>query len=396
MHPLMLLLAGLLTLCSTALADAHPGGIRVDPRLVHVTQDDADMLIFVRMPASLAFRTKQDIATALDDIPLPRDSGASHAQALGRVLDDLSVSVNSREAEVVLQTARYHPVDDRPVFLTRTFARRAFAGDSETQRVLGLAPERVSLDLALRVKNASVEQSMSIVWPIGSGSKELDRLLTVTKIYRADDILTFTSFGPIAINAKGKGEGQTILSFLALGAEHIYLGWDHLALIVLVAVSSPGLAYLIRAASAFTAGHLATFSLGVYGWIPTSAFFVSAVELAIALTIAFTALWYLLKRDAPLMWHVMLVIGLIHGFGFSSASAEYFTAEMVGLDTVTSFAVGLELMQLAIYFALALVALVLDRQDSLRVLWRPATVLPIACVAGVWCALRLSTFVGMS
>lgn len=78
----------------------------------------------------------------------------------------------------------------------------------------------------------------------------------------------------------------TLKRYLGLGAEHILLGWDHLAYLLVVLLGAATLAQLAWRVTGFTLGHSLTLALATAGWVRPGA---TMVEAFIALTIACTA-----------------------------------------------------------------------------------------------------------
>lgn len=203
--------------------------------------------------------------------------------------------------------------------------------------------------------------------------------------------------------------------YVALGFEHILLGWDHLAFLfaVLLGASTPrSLAWRV---TGFTLGHSLTLALAASGWIRPSA---TLVESFIALTIACAAAERLLHGQpravlhggtltagltllgvlagalpAPLLIAMPLLMfsngpnssleglrtalfGLFHGFGFAGVLAELNAQKAVAPGPLFGFNLGVELGQLAFVLPLWWLA---GRWAALRSPLVPAVLLMLAC-----------------
>lgn len=133
--------------------------------------------------------------------------------------------------------------------------------------------------------------------------------------------------------------------FLRMGIEHVVLGFDHLAFLVLLAVSTPVLRRLLGLTLAFTLAHsVSLVSTALGGPAPPS----SWVEPLIALSIVYVAVENLLRRKPKQRWLVVFGFGLIHGFGFAGALSEVIALEGLVPLSLFSFNVGVELGQIAI------------------------------------------------
>lgn len=84
--------------------------------------------------------------------------------------------------------------------------------------------------------------------------------------------------------------GSRMGEFFVLGAEHLFLGVDHLLFLLALIVASRRLRDILVAATAFTVAHSVTFVLAALGVVSVPAV---VVEPLIALSIAVVALWHL-------------------------------------------------------------------------------------------------------
>jgi len=144
--------------------------------------------------------------------------------------------------------------------------------------------------------------------------------------------------------------------FLRLGAEHIFQGADHLALLVGVLLLGGTLRQLLGIVTAFTAAHSVTLALATFGWLVPPP---RLIEPLIALSIVAVAVENLLALRAPLSgervrsaisrrWRLTFAFGLVHGFGFAGAlRALELPRSLLGPSLLT-FNLGVELGQLAV------------------------------------------------
>lgn len=181
--------------------------------------------------------------------------------------------------------------------------------------------------------------------------------------------------------------GSVVPQYLALGFTHIVPhGLDHVLFIL-------GLFFLARDAytlllqiTLFTIAHSLTLGLAMKGLIavPTA-----AVEVAIALSIAFIALENLF-HDRLSRWRPGLVFGfgLIHGLGFAHIFEEVPVEPALLLPALFSFNLGIELGQLAVVgIAFALVAAWWRCEGYARFIARPCSAM-IAVTGLYWAVVR--------
>lgn len=198
------------------------------------------------------------------------------------------------------------------------------------------------------------------------------------------------------IDADGSRSG-VLRDYGVLGVEHILLGWDHLAFVlVLVLLVGRGRS-LLWTVTAFTAGHSATLalaSLGVVG-VPQA-----PIEAAIALSIFVLAVELTRRRaDRPTLtqrwpWAVAAGFGLLHGLGFAGALAEVgLPAEEIPL-ALFAFNLGIEVGQLAFVAVVLLIAGALRRVPLAWPGWAQAVpAYGVGSVAVFWFLERVGSLV---
>ena len=185
-------------------------------------------------------------------------------------------------------------------------------------------------------------------------------------------------------------------AYLALGIEHLLLGFDHILflLALLYFLHRPrawdGTKALAKAVTAFTVAHSVTLAMSALDLVRLPQ---APVEAVIALSILFLAAEWL--RGAPdsltarHTWLVAFAFGLLHGFGFAGALADIgLPRENLAL-ALFLFNVGVEIGQLAVVAAaLALIAAVRGLCSWLRLaIPRHVVAAPLAvggCCAGYW------------
>ena len=171
--------------------------------------------------------------------------------------------------------------------------------------------------------------------------------------------------------AGGESAWQSAVRLVPTGFTHILPGGlDHVLFMVGLFLMASTRRALVLQVTAFTLAHSLTLALGVFGAVHIPS---QIVEPLIAASIAFIALENLFAKSVT-RWRllVVFVFGLLHGLGFAGAmadlglSGEHLAASLVG------FNVGVELGQLAVIAAAALIVRTLrlsidaERQYVLR------------------------------
>lgn len=160
---------------------------------------------------------------------------------------------------------------------------------------------------------------------------------------------------------RGGATAQLAFAYIAIGVEHILVGFDHLmfvlGLILVVGITRD----LLWTITAFTVAHSITLACSVLGLFTLPS---APVETTIALSILLVATEALHERPTltrRMPWLVSFGFGLIHGFGFSGALQEIGMPDGQVPLALLCFNVGVELGQLAVVGALFVVYLGLDR-----------------------------------
>jgi hypothetical protein len=168
----------------------------------------------------------------------------------------------------------------------------------------------------------------------------------LAQVFRGDrvDNLVFT---PESKNAAliDAPIAQQITSFIQLGIEHIWTGYDHILFLISLLMLGGELGYLLKVVTAFSLSHSVTLFLAALNIVSVPSRW---VEIAIALSIAYIASENLWRKKPQARWQLAFGFGLIHGLGFSSALQELDLPRTNLVTSLASFSVGIELGQFAI------------------------------------------------
>lgn len=194
---------------------------------------------------------------------------------------------------------------------------------------------------------------------------------------------------------------STFATFVRQGVWHVWIGYDHLAFLLLLLL--PGVLRavgkewrgadgvreiardLLRIITAFTLAHSVTLALAATGTVRVP---VRPIEIAIAISIVIAGLLNLFPAAARARLALAFGFGLVHGFGFANALAELGTQGMRLVPTLAGFNIGVELAQLSLV-ALVLPILLRVRASPFYA-WRfmPAASLAAAMAGAAWLAAR--------
>ncbi len=156
----------------------------------------------------------------------------------------------------------------------------------------------------------------------------------------------FQHAGTLAVQ-RGAGTSRwgTATSFLSLGIEHIFTGYDHIVFLFGLLVVGRGFRQLIAVVTAFTIAHSTTLTLATIGVVAPA---VWTVEGAIALSIAYVGIENLVSKDLARRWRIAFVFGLVHGFGFANFLRAMDLPRSALAVSLFTFNAGVEIGQVAI------------------------------------------------
>lgn len=140
-----------------------------------------------------------------------------------------------------------------------------------------------------------------------------------------------------------------ILSYLWLGATHMLSGYDHLLFVFGIIFFLTNFRDIVKYITVFTVGHSVTLIFATFNGIQMNYFLIDAV---IGLSVAYIAFSNLdgFKKyfhvEQPNLLIMILVLGLIHGFGLSTRLQQLPLDQDHLLLSIIMFNVGIELGQI--------------------------------------------------
>jgi hypothetical protein len=150
----------------------------------------------------------------------------------------------------------------------------------------------------------------------------------------------------------------TLLAYIALGAKHLLVGFDHLLFILGTLLLERRLRRTALALTGFTVGHSLTLCAAALGLLRVPS---AWAEVGIALSLVWLAVAITRRGDAPCgrgTAGVSMAIGLVHGLGFAGVLVEAGVPRAELPLALFGFNLGIELSQLGLVaLALGIVAL---------------------------------------
>ncbi len=295
---------------------------------------------------------------------------------------------------------RLHSALQQPPFASLEEAKISISESTPESVVEDVYVGETVTDLQLRYDHDRPVNSyrLSFSWNPGlelqseTANLLLDHFPGETRVFRFTGILN----EPVEITNSAMAAFAT---FTVQGIIHIIKGWDHLLFVICLAIGAVTLTGLLLRVTGFTIGHTITLIAGFWGYAPSVAWFIPAVELGIAVSIIFVAVTAIggAKRntDSLSSFVITLLIGLLHGLGFSFVLHELLLPNGAHLwKSLLAFNVGVEIGQIAIVTAVWIVLLLIIRfRSSLLIYTRWAVVLPSIAIAAYWVTERFQSVV---
>jgi hypothetical protein len=193
------------------------------------------------------------------------------------------------------------------------------------------------------------------------------------------------------------GRLRGFVAVVRLGADHIWMGFDHVMFLVALLLPAvlvrkhgrwresadfmPALVNVVRIVTAFTVAHSVTLSLSALGIVHLPG---RLVEVVIAASIAVAAADILFPVFRGRIWLVVFGFGLFHGFGFAGALEEMgVLREHIGLS-LFAFNLGVEIGQVAIVTLLFPLLFAMRRLPVYRQLALPVAAAAMLLVSMGW------------
>lgn len=157
--------------------------------------------------------------------------------------------------------------------------------------------------------------------------------------------------------------GAQLVTFIKLGVEHIFLGYDHIAFLIGLIVLGTRLRDLVKIVTAFTLAHSITLTLAALQIVTLPARW---IEAGIAASIAYVAAENFWIKEIRHRWVLTFFFGLVHGFGFANVLHELGLPKRGLAAALFSFNLGVEIGQLCIVLLAFPLALWLAKQPYRR------------------------------
>lgn len=344
-----------------------------------------------KLEAQLTFALRD--ADALAGLDTDRD---------GVVAEEEFVAAEERLGRLVAHGFEVH-FDDVPAPATKI--RCQFDEDNNNADVYLTIPGKTFSKLTMRSKTIAdlgLDHRQYFLLLNASGVMIAERLLsanadtvTIEVEPSATDAPAESTTDSSAPGAPNTGPGTTTRrdstfgQFLALGVEHILMGYDHLLFLLALLIVTRDWLSSLKVITCFTVAHSITLAVATLDLVQVPARW---VEPLIAVTIIYVGVENILRHGEPRgRWLLTFAFGLIHGFGFAAVLREMGVASRPGgvATPLFAFNLGVEVGQVLVA---ALVLPIFWRLRASPVFVRrliPACSVVVAVAGAVWLVQRV-------
>ena len=271
-------------------------------------------------------------------------------------MQGLDLSVDGENINAKVEQFRIYKNGTQPDFATLDDARKSFQVDSmfdSFERPVYVGD--TTIDVLLRYNSESAIYNYALSSNLNPGLPDQDETANLILDYSPSGVQVFRARGllyePIVVT---RSVFDAVATFIKEGVVHILEGLDHVLFVICLVLGAMRLKPLLWRVTGFTIGHSITLSLGFYGFVPSGAWFVPAVETGIALSIIYVAAVAVVpglqqKKGEWTVVGVTGLIGLLHGLGFSFVLQNILQVTSPDIwQSLVAFNLGVEVGQLLI------------------------------------------------
>jgi hypothetical protein len=348
--------------------------LNLNVRIFHVDHVANGLNIYLRMPMPYVVADKigPEDATGLP-APAPYTSNRledgvpahyvdfaqlqENSAGLGRLLaDGLRIESESGIQAIAVDQVRVYPLGTEPGFATLAEAEQSFQTAQHYPGADGLVyVGDAVVDVAIEIHSNAAIYNYSLSSALDPGLPGQEDTANLILDYSPGSVQVYRERGlllePISIS---RSPWVAFTTFIREGVTHILEGIDHVLFVLCLVLGAAGIKILLWRVTGFTLGHSVTLSLGFFGFVPAAAWFVPAVETAIALSIVYAAAIAVIPRmqtasNEIAVFFITGFIGLIHGLGFSFVLQNILKVSSPDIwQSLLAFNIGIEIGQLIV------------------------------------------------
>lgn len=337
-------------------------------RVYHVVHEDGQIRLLARMP--LAYLIADKLGSIQDDgLPAPApystnlliDDILNHKldatalrenpKGLGQIFaDGTIIKISNKKLKPIVGRVVAYPLSKQKPFSTLNEAKSSLSSEvyNSDYKEAFIGDTIIDIELIYSTNKKTKKFTIQSLLNPGLTKQEQTANLIINHTNKKPSIYRITGLLDKSVNITNSAI-KAFSTFVINGFIHILEGYDHILFILCLIVGAQNLKSLFWRITGFTIGHSITISFGFFNIILNYLWFIPFIETTIAISIVYAAFLALWGKEHKNIILITVLIGLLHGFGFSFILSEILSIDSMNLwQSLLGFNVGVELGQLLI------------------------------------------------
>ncbi len=368
--------------------------LNLNVRIIHIEHHSDGLEIYMRLPMPYLVA---NLLGAVDVTGLPtpapyttnriEEEKLAHyvdAKAINSSLDEmkkliqqgLNIFVDEEAGKLVVDKVYFYKNGTQSDFSTLKEAKASFM----TVNDLSVFKNEVYvgdtiIDVLLHYKSTNTINKYGIAYTLDPKLPNQDETANIILDYSPSGIQVFRERGPLLKPVQITNSLiDAMITFIKEGVQHILDGTDHVLFVICLVLGSLSISRLLWRVTGFTFGHSITLSIGFFGFVPSAAWFIPAIETGIAISIVYIATVALLpdfidsfKKEKSEVSVVVIttLIGMLHGLGFSFVLHHILNVSSPNIwQSLLAFNIGVEIGQLFIVLITLILLYLVSKMSS--------------------------------
>lgn len=352
--------------------------LNLNVRIIHVEHRSDGLEIYMRLPMPyLVADLLGEVDANGPPTPAPYTTNRMEEGKLAHYVDVKAINSSLDEMKRLIENGLNISVDEEAgklevdkVFFYKNGTQSDFSTLEEAKDSFSSANDLsvfknevyvgdTTIDVRLHYKSASTINAYGISSTLDPKLPNQDETANIILDYSPSGVQVFRERGlllkPVQIT---NSLFDAMITFIKEGVQHILDGADHILFVICLVLGSFSITRLLWRVTGFTLGHSVTLSLGFFGFVPSAAWFIPAVETGIAISIVYIAAVAILpdfidafKKEKSEVSVIIIttLIGMLHGLGFSFVLQHILNITSPNIwQSLLAFNIGVEIGQLFI------------------------------------------------
>jgi hydrogenase/urease accessory protein HupE len=272
-------------------------------------------------------------------------------KGLGQIFaDGTIIKISNKKLKPIVGRVVAYPLSKQKPFSTLNEAKSSLSSEvyNSDYKEAFIGDTIIDIELIYSTNKKTKKFTIQSLLNPGLTKQEQTANLIINHTNKKPSIYRITGLLDKSVNITNSAI-KAFSTFVINGFIHILEGYDHILFILCLIVGAQNLKSLFWRITGFTIGHSITISFGFFNIIPNYLWFIPFIETTIAISIVYAAFLALWGKEHKNIILITVLIGLLHGFGFSFILSEILSIDSMNLwQSLLGFNVGVELGQLLI------------------------------------------------